>query len=122
MRRPLLLGVVVLLTAHALWVAGAIFGIRGVFFGALIWAAIPVAAFVAALAASKHKVWAGVLLALPASLLFALSNAVAQWLELSVIYSGVGGAVLVACLSLPVAALLAAIGAGLAHLSPFQPV
>ena len=122
MRRPLILATALLLAAHALFVLEMAFRAERGALGFLPWAAIPIAAFIAATIEQKRKILAEVLVAAPAAMLFVISNAAAQWFGLRVTFPGPEGAMYVFAMSLPTSAALAATGAGLAHLSPYHPI
>jgi hypothetical protein len=123
MRRALLVASALLLCVHAAWVADAHFATEGrSAFGLLLWAAVPLAAFLVALFVRRRQFLAGVLVALPASALFAMGNAAYEHLGHPVDFPGVLGALFVFGMSLPVCGLLAAAGAGAARLSPFRSV
>lgn len=124
MRRPLLIATVLLVCVHGLWLAhahaSAERGSGG--FGLLLWAVVPIAAFVAAVLARQRQFLVGTLVSVPAAVLFVLSNAAFELLGHAVEFSGALGALFVLGMSLPVCAVLAAAGAGLSRLSPLHPV
>jgi hypothetical protein len=123
MRRLLFLASFGLLGLHCTFVAGkALAPNLAAVFAPLLWAAIPVAALVVAVLARSRQFTTGLLVSVPAAVLFVLSNAAIQLLGQSVEFPGFRGALFVFGLSLPAAMLLSAIGAGVARLSPFQPV
>jgi hypothetical protein len=123
MRRPLLIATVLLACVHALWLAHAhTVAERSNTLGLLLWAAVPLAAFLAAALARQRQFIVGTLVALPAAAFFVVSNAAFEVLGHTVEFSGLLGAVFVFGMSLPVCGLLAAAGAGLTRLSPFHPV
>ena len=122
MRRPLFIGLAILLCAHALWLANALLQLKVPGAGAVIVAAVPVAAFLSATSARHKKFFVGLFIALAATLLLLISNTVLQSFGQTVLFPGVLGALTIVALSLPTFGLLAALGAGLANLSPFRPV
>jgi hypothetical protein len=123
MRRPLLVAIVVLLCAHAVWLVHAHLVAPA---GSALWAvpcgAVSLGAFCAASLANRRKVLTGILVALPASALFVVGNAALQALGHRIVFLGVEGSVALFLISLLVSALLATAGAGLACLSPYRPV
>ncbi len=123
MRRALLIATVVLAMSHALWLVYAhLVSQRGHSLGALLFAVVPLAGWCAAALVPRRKFLTGMLVALPAALLFAASNFAYSQLGHAVEFPGAEGALFVFGMSAPLCALLAAAGAGLAYLSARRPV
>jgi hypothetical protein len=121
MQRPYFIASSVLVCVHALWLVyahGAAENLGNT--GLVLWLVVPLAAFLAAVFARKRQFLVGLAVALPAALLFVVSNSVFALLGHRIDYPGVLGAVLVFGMTLPLCCLLAAAGAGLARLSPFR--
>lgn len=116
MAKAMLAGVAIILSALVAWFIALHFAAISTATGIFFWAAILLSGFAAARIAPRSKFMVGASMALPSSLLLALSSLLFEALGHRVDFSGAGGATLIFAISLPFHAVLCATGALLGKL------
>lgn len=112
--KPIIIGslVVLLISTVALGASHA-FGWRSLGYGA--WLSMVVGSFIVSAREPKHSFLYSILLAVPASLIFAGLNYLYGVLGIPVDFAGIRGAIVIVGMALPISIILCAIGGGLGH-------
>ncbi|WP_428036194.1 hypothetical protein [Amphritea sp.] len=112
--KPIIIGSLAVLLISAIAIgASDVFGWRLLGYGA--WLSMVIGSFIVSVSEPKHSFLYSVLLAMPASIIFAGLNYLYGVLGIPVDFAGIRGAIVVFGMALPTAIILCVIGGGLEY-------